>query len=223
MFGQIQPLAAGDLPGCLALARGRNWPPDERKWRLLFDLGTMYGVRDQAGELAGVVVLTRYGTRLAVIGMLLVAERHGGRGVGRALMTRALAEAGDAAVYGQANGTDRAHLVRRLPGFTDQLRVVERLGAVTGYAGAYRSTGHVSIGPVIAESADDAKTLIADVAAEVAGPVRIDLDDRHPELLEWGAEHGLAPGVSSAAMVLGGGPLPGDRARCFAPLMRALG
>jgi GNAT superfamily N-acetyltransferase len=279
MFRQVRQLAAGDLPGCLALARGRNWLPEERNWRLLFDIGTVFGIRDQHGDLAGVVVLTRYGPQFAVIGMLLVAERYGGRGLGRALMTHALAEAGDATVLlhstpvgrplydklgfvpvgtnhrlagcfrplaaaaaaarsrpaapgdltairgldGRAYGTDRAHLVRRLPGFTSQLRVVERLGAVTGFAGAYAGTGHVSIGPVIAESVREAKTLIAELARAVAGPVRVDLDDRHPELLDWGAKRGLAPGVPATAMVLGGRPLPGDRTRCFAPLMRALG
>jgi GNAT superfamily N-acetyltransferase len=279
MFGQIQPLTSADLPGCLALAQDRDWLPEERKWRLLFDIAVVYGVRDPAGKLAGVTALTRYGTEFAVIGMMLVATRYGGRGLGRALMARALDDAGNATVFlhatpagrplyeklgfvpvgvtqthlgcfrpadrvpsrggsrlagpgdlmgirrldARANGTDRALLVRRLPGFTGQLRVVERLGAVTGYAGAYDSLRYVSIGPVVADAADDAKTLIADAAATAPGPVRIDLDDRHPRLLEWAAEHGLAPGVSSTAMVLGGRPLPGDRARCFAPLMRALG
>jgi GNAT superfamily N-acetyltransferase len=275
MFSHVQPLTVDDLHGCLALAQDRNWRPEENKWRLLFDLGSAYGVRDGAGDLAGVVVLTRYGQQFAVIGMLLVAERYGGRGLGRALMTHALAAADDATVFlhstpsgrplydklgfvpvgashthvgcfspaapggsrparaadltvirgldREANGTDRAALVRRLPGFTDQLRVVERRGTVTGFAGAYRSSGYVSIGPVIAETADDARTLIADAAGAVAGPVRVDLDDRHPELRDWGARHGLAPGVSAAAMVLDGRPLPGDRGRCFAPLMRALG
>jgi len=279
MFGQIRPLTVADLPGCLALARDRDWLPEERRWRLLFDLGTVYGVRDRGGELAGVTVLTRYGAAFAVIGMMLVASRYGGRGLGRALMTHALADVGDATVFlhatpvgrplyeklgfvpvgvtrthlgcfrpadpvpapgrsrlagpgdlmairrldAQANGTDRALLVRRLPGFTGQLRVVERLGAVTGYAGAYEGLRYVSIGPVVADADDDAKTLIADAAATASGPVRIDLDDRHPRLLEWAAERGLAPGVSSTAMVLGGRRLPGDRARCFAPLMRALG
>jgi GNAT superfamily N-acetyltransferase len=279
MFSHVQRLTVDDLHGCLVLARDRKWRPEERHWRLLFDIGAVFGVRDQHRDLAGVVVLTRYGPQFAVIGMLLVAERYGGRGLGRALMTHALAEAGDATVFlhstpsgrplydklgfvpvgtnhslagcfqppaaaaaagrsrpagpgdlmavrwldGWANGTDRAHLVRRLPGFTSQLRVVERLGAVTGYAGAYAGTGHVSIGPVIAESVHDAKTLIAELAGAVAGPVRVDLDDRHPELLDWGAKHGLASGAPATAMVLGGRPLPGDRARCFAPLMRALG
>lgn len=285
MFGPIQPLTIADLPGCLALARDRDWLPEERKWRLLFDLGTVYGTRDPAGELAGVTVLTRYGAGFAVIGMMLVATRYGGRGLGRALLTRALADAGGATVFlhatpigrplyeklgfvpagvshthlgafradgparpaipavapgrsrsagpgdlmairrldAEAYGTDRAHLVRRLPGFTDQLRVTERLGVITGYAGGYRSVRYTSIGPVIAETVDDAKTLIADVAGAIDGPVRIDLGDRHQQLREWAAGHGLEPGVSSAAMVLGGRPLPGDRARCFAPVMRALG
>jgi GNAT superfamily N-acetyltransferase len=278
MFGQIQALTVADLPGCLVLARDRGWLAEERKWRLLFDLGTVYGVRDPAGELAGVTVLTRYGAEFAAIGMTLVATRYGGRGLGRALMTSALAEAGDAIVFlhatpiarplceklgfvpagashthlggfrpavpaapggsrpagpgdlmairrldAQAHGTDRAQLVRRLPGFTDQLRVTERLGAITGYAGAYRAVGYACIGPVIAETVDEAETLIADVAGAVAGPVRIDLGDRHPQLREWAVRRGLAAGASEALMVLGGRPLPGDRARCFAPLMRALG
>lgn len=99
MFGQIQPLTSADLPGCLTLARDRGWLPEERKWRLLFDLAVVYGVRDPPGELAGVAVLTRYGTEFAVIGMMLVATRYGGRGLGRALMNRALADVGDAIVF----------------------------------------------------------------------------------------------------------------------------
>ena len=279
MFGPIHPLTSDDLPGCLALARDRQWLPEERKWRLVFDIGTVYGVRDQAGDLAGVTVLTCHGTGLATIGMLLVAARYGRRGLGRGLMSHALAEAGKATVFlhatpsgrplceklgfvpvgashtylggfvpvgrgggparsrpagrgdlsairrldAQANGTDRAHLVRRLPGFTEQLRVIERSGLVTGYGGAYRCLRYVSIGPVIAESTGDAKTLIADLAGAVAGPVRIDIDDRHPRLLGWAVARGLASRDSSLTMVLDGRPLPGDRGRCFAPLMRAVG
>jgi GNAT superfamily N-acetyltransferase len=295
MFGQIKPLTSADLPGCLALGRDRGWLPEERKWRLLFDLAVVYGVRDPGGELAGVTVLTRYGAEFAVIGMTLVATRYAGRGLGRALMNHALAKAGDAIVFlhappigrslyeelgfvpvgashtylgtfrpilpavpeapagprparpevpaaergsrlagpgdlmairrldARANGTDRALLVRRLPGFTEQLRVTERPGGITGYAGAYRGASYACIGPVIADTVDDAETLIADVADAIAGPLRIDLGDRHPQLRKWAAAHGLTPRASAALMVLGGRPLPGDRARCFAPLMRALG
>jgi GNAT superfamily N-acetyltransferase len=304
MFGQIKPLISADLPGCLALARDRGWLPEERKWRLLFDLAVVYGVRDPGGELAGVAVLTRYGAEFAVIGMVLVATRYGGRGLGRALMNHTLAEAGDATVFlhvtpigrplfeklgfvpvgashtylgtfrsavpavpavpampavpgapggsrparlevpgaergsrqagpgdlmairrldARVNGMDRALLVRRLPGFTKQLRVTERSGGITGYAGAYRGASHTCIGPVIAETVEDAEILIADVAGAIAGPVRIDIGDHHPQLRRWAAGRGLTPGASAALMVLDGRPLPGDRSRCFAPLMRALG
>jgi predicted N-acetyltransferase YhbS len=272
-----------DLPDCLALAQDREWLPEERKWRLLFAVGSVYGVRGEAGDLAGAVVLTRYGTELAVIGMLLVAARYGRQGLGRALMTHVLAEAGDAAVclnatdngrplyeklgfvpvgmtrthvgdfgpaaghFGpaagasgsrpatpgdlpairkldaQANGVDRAYLVRRLPGFAEELRVLEHQGIITGCAAAWRNIDNAVIGPVIAASAADAQTLIADVAGAVAGPVRVDLDDRHPQLREWAAAHGLEPRASSAVMVHDGRPLPGDRARWFVPLMQALG
>jgi GNAT superfamily N-acetyltransferase len=279
MFGPIQSLTTDDIPGCLALAQDRDWLPEERKWRLLFDVGTVFGVHDQDGELAGVIGLTGYGPGFAVIGMLLVATRYGRRGLGRALMTQALAAAGDATVFlhatpdgrplyerlgfepvgvsqthlgrfaptapasgpalsrpagpadllairrldALAQGIDRAQLVRRLPGFTEQLRVIERDGTVTGYAGAFRGLRYVSIGPVVAARPGDAKTLITELAATVSGPVRIDLEDRHPQLLEWAAKRGLAPADASGMMVLDGRPLPGDRRRCFAPLMRALG
>jgi GNAT superfamily N-acetyltransferase len=275
MFGQIKPLTSADLPGCLALAGDRGWLPEERKWRLVFDLAVVYGVRDPGGDLAGVAALTRYGAEFAVIGVMLVATRYGGRGLGRALMNHALAEAGDATVFlhatpigrplyeklgfvpvgashtylgtfrpaapagsrpagpadlmairrldAQANGTDRALLVRRLPGFTDQLRVTERLGRITGYAGAYRGVSYACIGPVIADTVDDAETLITDVAGAITGPVRIDLGDRHPQLRKWAKGRGLTPGASADLMVLGGRRLPGDRGRCFAPLMPALG
>ncbi|MGA8457747.1 MAG: GNAT family N-acetyltransferase, partial [Streptosporangiaceae bacterium] len=129
MFGQIQPLTSADLPGCLALARDRGWLPEERKWRLLFDLAVVYGVRDPPGELAGVAVLTRYGTEFAVIGMMLVATRYGGRGLGRALMNRALADVGDAIVFLHATPVGRP-LYEKL-GFV-------LAGASHTYLGAFR-------------------------------------------------------------------------------------
>jgi hypothetical protein len=276
MFGQIHRLTLGDLPGCLALAQDREWRPEERKWRLLFEVGTGYGLRDEAGDLVGTTILTRYGSGLAAISMVLVAARCGGRGLGRRLMTHALAEAGDGTVFlnateygrplyeklgfvsvgttytyvggfgspgGRAssrsavlgdlkvireldahvNGADRTHLVERLPGFAEQLRVVERHGLITGYAGAWRNADNVIIGPVIAGNIDDAKALIADLAGAVTGSVRLDLDNRYPQLREWAVQHGFALRTSSAVMVLDGRPLPGDRARWFIPLMQALG
>ncbi|HMH92582.1 MAG TPA: GNAT family N-acetyltransferase [Streptosporangiaceae bacterium] len=90
----VQRLSAADLAGCLALADDRGWPPEPDKWQLLFEVGEVSGIRDPAGGLAGAVALTRYGSDLAAIGMMLVAQRHGRRGLGRALMTHVLDQAG---------------------------------------------------------------------------------------------------------------------------------
>ncbi|HTW04355.1 MAG TPA: GNAT family N-acetyltransferase [Streptosporangiaceae bacterium] len=279
MFGPVEPLTAADLPGCMALAVDRAWTAEEHKWRLLFELGTVYGVRDETGAPAGVVVLTRYGEDLAAIGMMLVAARYGRQGIGRRIMTHVLAEADGATVFlnattmgrplyerlgfvpvgsthtfagelavppgheptsrpaepgdlaairrldAQANGVDRPRLVRFLPGFTEQLRVIEHDGGIAGYAGGWRNTDGLNIGPVIADRAEDAAALIADVAAAAAGggPVRIDLGGQHPRLSEWAAGHGLALRRIEPVMMHGGTALPGDRSRWFASLMQATG
>ncbi|GAA2707115.1 GNAT family N-acetyltransferase [Actinoplanes palleronii] len=304
MTTEIRDLTLDDLPACLALAQDRAWLPEEHKWRLLFDVGTVYGVRDEAGGLVGTTVLTRFGGGLAAISMVLVAGRCGGRGLGRRLMEHALVAAGEATVilwateYGrplyeklgfvvdglthtyagrfsapasdggagsrpavpasggaagsrpavpasggaagsrpavpadlpalialdaEVAGADRGELVRRLPGFTEQLRVVERGGVISGYGGAWRNLAEVVVGPVVAGNLDDARTLIGDLAGAVSGGVRLDLDDRHPSLLGWAAERGLALRRSTVTMVRGGRELPGERGRWFAPVMQALG
>ena len=123
----------------------------------------------------------------------------------------------------EVNGADRAELMTRLPGFAEQLRVVERHGVITGYASAWRNVDNVLIAPVIADSLDDARTLIVDLASTVSGPVRLDLDGRHPELREWATRSGMPQVFSTDVMVHGGRPLPGDRSRWFVPLMQALG
>lgn len=273
---RILRLTLDELPDCLALAQDRQWLPEEHKWRLLFEVGTVYGFRDEAGDLVGTTILTHYQDDLAVISMVLVAARYGRRGLGGRLMTHALAEAGDATVFlnataygrplyerlgfvpvgmtyihagdftpsagptgsrpaepadlaairtldAQVNGADRTHLVERLPGFAEQLRVIERHGVITGYAGAWRNADNVVIGPVIAETAADATALIADLAGGVGVPVRLDVDGRHPHLRTWATRHGLVPGFQSTVMVHAGRPLPGDRDRWYVPVMQALG
>jgi hypothetical protein len=79
----ITRLGSGDLDACLELAAGREWRPERRKWALLFEVGEVYGIRDPDGGLAGSVTLTRYGPDLAIVSMMLVAARFGGRGLGR--------------------------------------------------------------------------------------------------------------------------------------------
>jgi predicted GNAT family acetyltransferase len=88
VINRIRRRTLDNLPDCLALAEDREWLPEEHKWRLLFDVGAVYGLRDEAGDLVGTATLTRYGTQLAAISMVLVAARYGGRGLDRQLMQR---------------------------------------------------------------------------------------------------------------------------------------
>jgi len=103
----VRRLSAADLTACVELAAARDWPPEERKWRLLFRVGEVYGIDDPAGGLAGVVVLTRYGRQLAAVGMMLVALRYGRQGFGRALMSHLLGQAAGAVVYLTATSAGR--------------------------------------------------------------------------------------------------------------------
>ncbi|BCB81935.1 GNAT family N-acetyltransferase [Phytohabitans flavus] len=280
----IDRLTTDDLDSCLALAQDRDWPPERHKWRLLFDVGTVYGVRDDGGAVIATTILTRYGD-LASISMVLVARHHERRGIGGALMAHAIAEAGGSTVflnateYGrplyerlgfvtvgrtfthighftgagddrrrpeagagerasrlatpadlgaihrldtEVNGADRKILIDRLPAFATEVRAVEVQGAIIGYGAMWPNHDNTVIGPVVAETPQDARALIADLAAGVEGPIRLDLDDRHPELHGWAVERGLEPRTSTVVMAYGG-TLPGDRRRWFVPMMQALG
>ena len=268
---EIRRLTQGDLDACLALATDRAWSAEPRKWRVLLDAGEGYGIDEPGGGLAGSVVLTRYGDRLAAVGMMLVAAHREGRGLGRRLMTHVLEQAGEATVFltatplgrplyeklgfralgamttfvgpfaGEAAGVsraagpgdlpailaldaavygaDRSALLGRHLALAEQLRVVEDDGAVVAYAAALRNPANTSIGPVIGGD----EGLLADVAAGIAGPVRLDLDHGHADLIAWAGRHGLAAGDSVTLMVHGDRALPGDRTRVIAPVMMAVG
>lgn len=271
----VRRLDIAELPACLDLAADRGWPREDHKWRLLFDIGEVYGIDDPDGALVGTTVLTRYGPGLCAISMVLVAKRLDGHGLGRRMMTQVLAHAGDAVVtlyatsFGlplyqklgftvvsdnvthigeftgtdapersrpaaaadlpaierldaEVHGADRSVLVRRLPDFCSQLRVIEADGAVTGYAGAWVNLDKVVAGPVVAASAADAKTLLTDLARAIKSPIRLEILHEFGELGAWAVEHGLVPGTATSFMVHGGRELPGDAARRFTPVSVAL-
>lgn len=92
----IRRLTHEDVISCADLSENRGWPREDHKWGLLLTAGTGYGIDDPDGKgLMAASVLTSYGTGLAAIGMVLVADRHARRGVGRRLMRHVLAEAGE--------------------------------------------------------------------------------------------------------------------------------
>jgi len=118
-------------------------------------------------------------------------------------------------------GADRSAMLQRLPAFAARLRVIEQDNTITGYGGAWRNDADTVIGPVVAGSAEDAKRLIADLVRDGDGPFRLDLDERHPDLMAWAVAHGLASGFATTIMVCGP-DLPGDSDHIFLPVMQAL-
>ncbi|MFL5999579.1 MAG: GNAT family N-acetyltransferase [Streptomyces sp.] len=115
-------------------------------------------------------------------------------------------------------GTDRTHLITRLPAFADQLRVAEESGRIIGYAAAWPNVNTHVVGPLIARDTETAQALLASLAAGTDRPLRTDIDVRHEELRTWARERGLAPVGHNSVMTYGIPELPGDWSRRFAPL-----
>ncbi|MET8582847.1 GNAT family N-acetyltransferase [Streptomyces collinus] len=94
----VRRLTLRDLHACADLSEDRGWPREEHKWGLLLTAGKGHGIDDPDGGLVAACVVTEYGTwertDLGAIGMVLVAERHARRGVGRRLMRHVLAAMG---------------------------------------------------------------------------------------------------------------------------------
>jgi GNAT superfamily N-acetyltransferase len=144
------------------------------------------------------------------------------------------------AVDAAAFGADRGNIVRRLPGFAERIAVLENdagSGAerITGYAAAWRNGPSTTIiGPVIAPDAKAATRLIAHLAGQVRGNIRLDLDPDRPELPGWAHAHGLEPASRTTVMAhhvhdtLGANGANGDPGprgipdRLFAPISVAL-
>ncbi|MER6344798.1 GNAT family N-acetyltransferase [Streptomyces sp. NPDC001595] len=86
----IRRLTLRDLTACADLSENRGWPREEHKWGFLLTAGKGYGIDDPDGGLVSACVVTEYGPYdrpdLAAVGMVLVADRHARKGIGRRLM-----------------------------------------------------------------------------------------------------------------------------------------
>jgi GNAT superfamily N-acetyltransferase len=169
----VRRLTIADLPACLALAVGRSWGAEEHKWRLLFDVGEVLGLEND-GELVATVVLTRYPPDLAVISMVLVAERLERRGLGTRLMNEALERAGQGAVYLYATANGRP-LYEKL-GFAT-------IDAMTTYVGCLGPVQGTATSVARAAGEGDLPAILA-LDAEVVGADRGQLISRLPAFAE---------------------------------------
>ncbi|MFB6823875.1 GNAT family N-acetyltransferase [Streptomyces virginiae] len=123
-------------------------------------------------------------------------------------------------------GTDRTHMITRLPAFADRLVVAEDRsadGTLTGYAAAWPNMDTQVIGPLIAHDTATAQSLVTALATGTDRELRTDVDVRHEELLAWLKERGLASVAFNAVMTRDIPDLPGDWTRRWAPLTVAAG
>jgi GNAT superfamily N-acetyltransferase len=105
---KIRPLGPSDHAQCVALSLDRGWQPARRQWQLLLEQAEVFGIDAPDGHgLAGSVVLGQYGTKLASVGMMLVAARYGRRGLGRALLEHLLEATAARTVYLTATSAGR--------------------------------------------------------------------------------------------------------------------
>ncbi|MFA3837425.1 GNAT family N-acetyltransferase [Streptomyces aureus] len=170
----IRRLTPRDLTACADLSEDRGWPREEHKWGLLLAAGTGYGIDDPDGGLVSACVVTDYGPpnrpTLSAIGMVLVAERHARRGIGRRLMQYVVEQADTTPLTLHATPYGRP--------------LYEGLGfKVTGRAEMVR--GHFTPGgptPSVATRAATAEDLsaILRLDAEVFGPDRTHVLTRLP-------------------------------------------
>lgn len=202
----IRPLGIEDVPACLDLAADRDWPREEAKWRLLLSAGQGWGVDSPGGGLAASTIVTPY-DGAAAIGMVLVAARHGGHGLGRRLTEHALSTIGDqpAVLYATAMGFP---LYEKL-GFRVTGHVTKHTGPWRGPADAPGRT----VRP--AEAADWSGILHRDYTA--FGADRAKLLDRYAQTAEVVVAEPDAHGHTGHAFAFPGGA-PGAETRFIGPV-----
>ncbi|MFJ9679870.1 GNAT family N-acetyltransferase [Streptomyces sp. NPDC101194] len=120
-------------------------------------------------------------------------------------------------------GSDRTHVLARLPAYADHIRVAEDEGRLIGYAAAWPSDRTHVVGPLIASDTATAQALITSLAEATDLPLRADIDARHAQLLDWFRQCGLRNGSETTVMTYGTPDLPGDWTRRYAPLTVATG
>ncbi|MEU6245057.1 GNAT family N-acetyltransferase [Streptomyces sp. NPDC047024] len=191
----IRRLGPRDVTACADLSENRQWQREEHKWGLLLTAGQGYGIDDPEGGLVAACVVTEYGPEgnpdLGAIGMVLVAERHARRGVGRRLLRHVMAAAGTTPLTLHATPMGRP--------------LYEELGfKVVGHAdmlmGDFVPSGAPEPTPTRAATAEDLPAILR-LDAEVFGTDRTPLITRLPafaDQLRVAEEAGRITGYAAA-------------------------
>lgn len=141
----LRPLEVSDVEAATALSSGVGWNQDSNDWLRLITLHPAGAIGAwRAGALVGTATLVTYGERLGWLGMVIVAPRERGHGLGAALIDAALAGSAVAsdAVVG-LDATDFGAPLYERRGF-ETVAIIERWsGVVGGLRHEQRSTAAV--------------------------------------------------------------------------------
>lgn len=91
----IQAFGPDHIDGAVALSRQEKWPHRPQDWQMALQLSSGAVALDEQGRVAGTILVTPYGMDCATINMVIVDRNQRGNGLGRKLMERAFALAGD--------------------------------------------------------------------------------------------------------------------------------
>jgi Acetyltransferase (GNAT) domain len=121
-----------------------------------------------------------------------------------------------------AYGADRERMLTRLPGFANQIVVLEGDEGILGYAAAWRTEPNLVIGPLVAPGEEAASRLVTELATGSPVLVRFDLDPDRSELAAWARARGLQPTERTVLMTLGDPASPGIPEHVFSPVSVAM-
>ncbi|MCW0342991.1 hypothetical protein NB703_001084 [Pantoea ananatis] len=121
MTFHIRTMTTDDIPQVYAMSQALNWPHRREDWAIGIQLGEG-GVIEEQGEVIGSAILWRWGDEAATIGLVIVANQHQGRGLGKQLMLA---------------------LLEKVPGYNVRLHATE-MGK-----GLYEKLGFVTCGKIM--------------------------------------------------------------------------
>ncbi|WP_067467099.1 GNAT family N-acetyltransferase [Actinomadura macra] len=120
----------------------------------------------------------------------------------------------------EAFGAPRTTLMDKMVSFSDEFRVIRDETGLVGFGGRWRSGDQTMMGPITARDERTAMTLIKELA--VPELLQMDIDHRHPEVIDWAEKQGLRAASSTVIMEYGA-PIANDPARLFLPVAQVLG
>ncbi|MDJ0038642.1 MULTISPECIES: GNAT family N-acetyltransferase [Pantoea] len=121
MTVDIRTMTTEDIPQVYAMSQALNWPHRHEDWAIGMQLGEGVVIEEQ-GEVIGSAILWRWGDKAATIGLVIVANQHQGRGLGKQLMLA---------------------LLEKVPGYNVRLHATE-MGK-----GLYEKLGFVTCGKIL--------------------------------------------------------------------------